>query len=868
MASFDEFINSIIADGNKVKFFELFCIPLRNTKTSLKSSGGTHGTCLILALSTFSFICISSQSFALEKGLVLTEKLQRLMPQLENSAHLKITEEKTGAKIESYPHIFSLITIGSIVFGISNFSQETGSTSEAKSVPPENENANDVEKSTPLEEPVDDGIAEELDEILPMQPINGEVGLGSYRNTAEGNFLTEYNYNSMLSSINPLSLNDYGYTGSGINVSVVDTGVDARHQEFDDKIILGYDFGGSSSGFQGDEVKHGTHVASIIVGERDEAGMRGVAYDASLFSYKLSDDTGAAIAITTDASTAAVFNQHITDNIKVSNNSWGTDTKVTALSSSSVLSDFAQTRAVIKAAQNNGTLFVFSAGNNGYTEVTSIGGLPYHDPMIAEAWLVVVAVDSKLTETGYTNNCGVAADFCVAAPGGGDNQSTEGILAAEANTTDGYIRYSGTSMAAPHVSGVAAALMQKFPNLTPAQIATRIKSTASLESLTGYNGETLEADGETVMSAIFGYGYVNSEAASSQIGNFLYAQGNNLDGARDLSSNKVALPAGLNALSLSKIMSTDFIVFDSFDGAVFTVSGAEVFEQNGMTFVPLIKTQPTQSGLTDNALFLTSTENAHKISDNVVLSFSSGGHFDTLASHWEGKANLFQMSPHDTTSPKMRLEALSKYEGFDFSYFATVAADFDGDHQTDYSEIGVSLKQSLQSKTDLLASISFANAPLAIGFDGIELVAQSTKMQLGLIKNMNDGLDMFMRYEQTHLQDVSATHASFGSEDLKADSILLGLEKTTDSETWVVGAKTNYDYSAGEISLFSPAGMNPNGEVFFDQKRFEVEADRKLKPFLSYSVSFQNSSVGLGLVSTDFEKPELEALQFNYAYFF
>ena len=133
---------------------------------------------------------------------------------------------------------------------------------------------------------------------------------------------------------------------------------------------------------------------------------------------------------------------------------------------------------------------------------------------------------------------------------------------------------------------------------------------------------------------------------------------------------------------------------------------------------------------------------------------------------------------------------------------------------------------------------------------------------------MSDGIDAFMRYEQTHLQDVSATHASFGSEDLKADSILLGLEKTTDSETWVVGAKTNYDYSAGEISLFSPAGMTPNGEVFFDQKRFEVEADRKLKPFLSYSVPFQNSSVGLGLVATDFEKPELEALQFNYAYFF
>ncbi|MDA9776563.1 S8 family serine peptidase [Paracoccaceae bacterium] len=701
------------------------------------------------------------------------------------------------------------------------------------------------------------------------QRNNSALRLGSYRNTAEGNFFTEYNYNTMLSSINPLSLNDYGYAGSGINVAVVDTGIDANHQEFDGKTIKGVDFGISPTSYDRDENGHGTHVASIIAGERDEIGMRGVAYDANLFSYKVDSDGDISLeGVSTDTQLATLFDQHVTDNIKVSNNSWGSSTFVTALSTSATMALTTQSRAAIKAAQANGTLFVFSAGNSGNLQPSVTGALPYHDSELAASWLVVVAVDSSLNETNYTNRCGVAADFCIAAPGGGDSPSTDGILAAEANTTNGYIRYSGTSMAAPHISGLAAALMQKFPNLTPAQIATRIKSTASLESLTGYNGETLEADGETALSAIFGHGYVNSEAASSQIGNFLYAQGNNLDGARDLSSSKVALPAGLNALSLSKIMSTDFIVFDSFDGAVFTVSGAEVFEQNGMAFVPLIKTQPTRTRLTDNALFLTSTENAHKISDNVVLSFSSGGHFDTLASHWEGKANLFQMSPHDTASPKMRLEALSKHEGFDLAYFATVAADFDGGHQTDYSEIGVSLKQSLQSKTDLLASISFANAPLAIGFDGGELAAQSTKMQLGLIKNMSEGIDAFMRYEQTHLQDVSATHASFGSEGLQADSILLGLEKTTDSKAWVVGAKTHYDYSAGEISLFSPAGMAPNGEVFFDQKRFEVEADRKLKPFLSYSVPFQNSSLGLGLVATDFEKPELEALQFNYAYFF
>ena len=300
---------------------------------------------------------------------------------------------------------------------------------------------------------------------------------GQYRNTADGLFETEFNFQQMLGSINALSLNNYGYSGEGVRVAVVDSGIDSTHPEFDGKTINGHDFANSLSGYGADENGHGSHVASIIGGERDGSGMRGFAYDSTLYDYKVDNDGDDGLdALNTDSEIAAVFNRHVADNIHVSNNSWGSGSPVTLDTEAAVRAIYPDTITAIRAAQANGTLIVFSAGNDGFPNPDSSGGLPYVIPELANEWLVVVAVDTNLTETEYTNRCGVAVDFCVTAPGGGDDTSADGILAARANGTlgDEYVRYSGTSMAAPHVSGLAAALMEKFPSLTPAQIATRI----------------------------------------------------------------------------------------------------------------------------------------------------------------------------------------------------------------------------------------------------------------------------------------------------------------------------------------------------------------------------------------------------------
>ena len=402
---------------------------------------------------------------------------------------------------------------------------------------------------------------------------------GDYRDTTQGVYGTEYRYNANLAQLNVLPLNNYGYDGTGINVAVVDSGIDASHPEFLNSTIRGYDFSNSATGYGGDPNGHGTHVASIIAGDADGTGMRGVAYDATLYSYRVdADGDGTFEALNTDSQLAAVARRHITDNIHVSNNSWGSATAVTAYTTSQMRSIYSRSISAFADAQAAGTLFVFAAGNSGNSEVSEEAGLPYHAPELVDAWLVVVASDENGVETGFTNRCGVAAAFCVTAPG---NQ----VLAADAGTT-GYVSLSGTSMAAPFVSGLVAALMEKFPNLTPKQIATRIKTTASLAPLTGFFGETLANNGTAAMEAIFGHGLVDSGAAAAQIGNLTYALGTDVSRGQDLSQSKLALPAGVGRDLAKQIMADDFVVFDSFDNAMFTVSGSQVFEAAAAGFVP------------------------------------------------------------------------------------------------------------------------------------------------------------------------------------------------------------------------------------------------------------------------------------------
>ena len=681
---------------------------------------------------------------------------------------------------------------------------------------------------------------------------------GDYRDTTQGAYGTEYRYNANLAQLNVLPLNNYGYDGTGINVAVVDSGIDASHPEFLNSTIRGYDFSNSATGYGGDPNGHGTHVASIIAGDADGTGMRGVAYDATLYSYRVdADGDGTFEALNTDSQLAAVARRHITDNIHVSNNSWGSAAPVTAYTNSQVRSSYRRSIAAFADAQAAGTLFVFAAGNSGNSEVSIDDGLPYHAPELVDAWLVVVASDENGVETGFTNRCGVAAAFCVTAPG-------NRVLAADAGTT-GYVALSGTSMAAPFVSGLAAALMEKFPNLTPKQIATRIKTTASLAPLTGFFGETLANDGTAAMEAIFGHGLVDSGAAAAQIGNLTYALGPDVSRGQDLSQSKLALPAGVGRDLAKQIMADDFVVFDSFDNAMFTVSGSQVFEAAAAGFVP---SYGAGSAIIDATGGSVKARRALQSQPKEQLIFSFLQHGDTpiTADYWQGMAALFAPQPFVVPAAKLRMSWESRQGSISslmpFLSFGSGALGQGSDRSL---EIGLASKVRLGGAIDLISSISVGEQAINFGLDDQSDLIGLVKAEFGVNATLNAANRFFLRYEQSRYSDRAATESDFGMSAARADSWMMGVETQLPEADLTVGVRNDYALSQGTVSLMTPASMLKDGTILYDHKSYGLDRSVRLRPFVAVQHDTYGGTLNFGARFGSWDRSDLEGVELSFS---
>ena len=230
---------------------------------------------------------------------------------------------------------------------------------------------------------------------------------------SSGSFSTEYYAGgsaavpkSGLPAIDAKALNDYGYTGRGVRIAVVDSGIDGNHPEFAGRTGLGTNFAESSVTAWGDCANsagggcgHGTHVAGILGANRDGANSRGVAYDATLYSYRIGNSTDATPVGSNDSDKlTAIFNQHVTDQIKVSNNSWGSDSTTANAIDPSVNPSYwlwdtrIGTLAAAQSAVRSGTIFVWATGNSGKTQPSEQVGWGLYDSTLKPQWLAVVAV--------------------------------------------------------------------------------------------------------------------------------------------------------------------------------------------------------------------------------------------------------------------------------------------------------------------------------------------------------------------------------------------------------------------------------------------------------------------------------------------
>ncbi|MFC8062561.1 S8 family serine peptidase [Streptomyces sp. NPDC057293] len=251
-----------------------------------------------------------------------------------------------------------------------------------------------------------------------------------------------------------------GLTGKGVTVAVLDSGVDAGHPDLAGRVTE------SRSFIAGEEVAdrngHGTHVASTVGGSgaASDGKEKGVAPGADLAIGKVLNDSGSGSESQIIAGMEWAARDVDADIVSMSLGSTepsdGTDPMAEAVGSLS---------------RETGALFVIAAGNTGAP--SSIGS-----PGAADAALTVGAVDSADEAAWFTSAGPRYGDQALkpdlSAPG-------VGILAARSRLAEGsgdYTAMDGTSMATPHVSGVAALLAEQHPDWTGARLKDALMSTS------------------------------------------------------------------------------------------------------------------------------------------------------------------------------------------------------------------------------------------------------------------------------------------------------------------------------------------------------------------------------------------------------
>ena len=265
---------------------------------------------------------------------------------------------------------------------------------------------------------------------------------------------------------------DEGFTGAGVVIGVVDSGIMRSHPSLVGRVtqeLIYVDPSVNNTGID-DVVGHGTWVSEIAAGTAFDQFPGGIAPGASLVSARIisdkepvDDGSGQGNAVT--AADAAFFAQTlnpalINAGVQVMNNSWGGiywDT-----TNASINQAFGN--AYVPFVVQHGGLVVFAAGNDSQSNPSDIAALPSLAPTLnlEQGWLVAVAVDSNNPTqlASYSNACGIAMNYCLAAPGDVIVLDKDTLAST---TSPAYWQVSGTSFAAPQVSGAAALVWQAYP---------------------------------------------------------------------------------------------------------------------------------------------------------------------------------------------------------------------------------------------------------------------------------------------------------------------------------------------------------------------------------------------------------------------
>ncbi|UQX56759.1 S8 family serine peptidase [Cytobacillus pseudoceanisediminis] len=282
--------------------------------------------------------------------------------------------------------------------------------------------------------------------------------------------------------------------GSGIKVAVLDTGVHTSHIDLEGSAEQCKDFTQSSPIVNGsctDRQGHGTHVAGTVLahGGYDGQGIYGVAPQAKLWAYKVLGDNGSGYS---DDIAAAI--RHVADEASrtgskvVINMSLGSSGKDSLISSA------------VDYAYSKGVLVVAAAGNSGYSANT-IGYPGALKNAIAVAALENVQQNGTYRVANFSSRGNPSTDGDYVIQEKDVEVSAPGASIESTWYNGGYNTISGTSMATPHVAGLAAKIWSSSPSMSHTQLRTELQNRAKQYDIKGGYGA---AAGDDYAS---GFGY-------------------------------------------------------------------------------------------------------------------------------------------------------------------------------------------------------------------------------------------------------------------------------------------------------------------------------------------------------------------------
>ncbi|HEY8595095.1 MAG TPA: S8 family peptidase [Devosiaceae bacterium] len=667
-----------------------------------------------------------------------------------------------------------------------------------------------------------------------------------------------------------------GLTGAGKTVAVMDDGFLTSHQELVGRIAGSF---GTVS-----VADHGTHVASIIAGNKDGVGMHGVAPGASLY---LSSYTGEDLQWMADATNAAA-----TAGAIAQNNSWGWNASTLSNPNASVtiadIEDYMTANpgatyiqalsAVVgysTTAWNNyfaalgnfekSGVVVFAASNDETaTSADVASSMPYFDSALASAWITGINGYFEVDGSGaitYAQRlsapCAQMAELCIAADG-----TTTG---ATSSGTDQYDTGTGTSFVAPQISGAVALVSEAFPSLSPSELANRLLASADnswfsrlgiAKSGTVDFGNGISHD----YSSEWGMGTLDLAAALSPIGTLsITSSGASVYTAprTPLSSAGIVAPAAYGDGLKTALSGRDMAAFDALN-ANFTINAGDLVGSGGISMIGrLSKIVPVVApdgiaGLTGginapNALAFSTTTSAG-LTARMALTDDVGGFTHTPGA---GAGSGSDASILSLADGALAAEASQQIGGLGLSVFA-----FTGGHANlDRGAVegaGAKLSLAAGAGTIDIGVSQIAERGALLGLSGNSAFGFGSAGSLGAIdvgfeQALTPRLSIFGNAEYGVASAQGATTglvSGMSSVGFSGFTIGAGLsDLAAAGDRLTIAATQPLRVETGAIALQLPVGRDQAGNIFYDSVNADLTpSGREIDLSLGYDLPVEEAT--------------------------